>query len=214
MAEAVRRGVRLRRSFFARDARVVARELLGAVVVHDDPERGLVAARIVETEAYLGRDDAASHAFRGPTPRSAAMFGPPARLYVYFTYGMHWCTNVVCDQDGTGAAVLLRAAAPVAGLDAMRARRPAARHDRELCAGPARLSAALGLDGRHNEASLLRGPVRIVDDGTPLEGRVATSPRIGISEGVEHLWRYYVEGDAHVSRRDRPRRPGASRTNR
>lgn len=210
MTEAAAWGEVLPRAFFARDARVVAAELLGTVLVHDDPEVGVVAARIVETEAYLGRDDAGSHAFRGPTPRSAVMFGPPAHLYVYFTYGMHWCTNVVCDEVGTGSAVLLRAAAPLVGLDAMRARRPKARADRDLCAGPARLSAALGLDGRQNAASLLHGPVKILASGSPITGEVGTSARIGITRGTEHLWRYYLKGDAHLSRRDpRPQRGGA-----
>ena len=206
----------LDRAFFARDARVVAPELLNKVLVHDGR-----AARIVEVEAYTGADDPGSHAFRGETPRTRVMFGPAGHLYVYFTYGMHWCANAVCGPDGEAGAVLLRAAAPLEGLDAMRLARPAARRERDLCSGPAKLCQAFGLDGAHGGADLTRADrgVTIVDDGTPPPVHPGVSTRIGLSAGVEHPWRWYVPDDPNVSshpasprRRGRPDGPtGAPR---
>ena len=165
--------------------------------------------RIVEVEAYHGANDAASHAYRGRTPRTSVMFGPPGFLYVYFTYGMHWCANVVCGPDGEAAAVLIRALAPVAGLKEMRAARPKARSDRDLCSGPAKLCQALGITGSDNGTDLLaRGvgragvvrPVRLAADGTPPPNRPARGTRIGIKEATEHRWRFWVPGDPNVSR--------------
>ena len=124
----------LSRGFYERDSRLVAPELLNKLLV-----RGALVARLVEVEAYAGDEDAGSHAFRGETARNRTMFGPGGGLYVYFTYGMHWCANAVCGDEGWPSAVLLRAAAPIAGLDVMRARRPAARRDRDLLSGPAKL---------------------------------------------------------------------------
>ncbi len=132
--------------------------------VPGEPE---LAARIVEVEAYCGADDAGSHAFRGRTQRNATMFGPAGHLYVYFTYGMHWCANVVAGEPGVAAAVLLRAAAPLEGLETMRERRPAARRDRDLCSGPAKLCQAFGITGAHDGVDLLHGEVLLLDDGTP-----------------------------------------------
>jgi DNA-3-methyladenine glycosylase len=194
------RGRRLRRSFYRRDPRVVAPELLNKVLVHDGR-----AARIVEVEAYRGGDDPGSHAYRGETPRTLAMFGPAGHLYVHFTYGMHWCANVVCGPTGEAAAVLLRAAAPLEGIDAMWVVRPAARRDRDLCSGPAKLCQALGLGGAHDGADLVtvdRG-VTIVDDGVPPPVEPGVSTRIGLSKGAEHPWRWYVPGDPNVSRHRR-----------
>src|SRR5438876_4969385 len=153
---------RLPRSFYRRDSREVAPELLNKVLVH-----GPRAGRIVEVEAYAGAEDPGSHAFRGPTRRNATMFGPPGRLYVYFTYGMHWCSNVVCNPHGGGGAVLLRALHPLDGLEAMWSRRPKANRERDLCSGPARLAQSLALTGDLDGADLSAGPVLLVDDGLP-----------------------------------------------
>jgi DNA-3-methyladenine glycosylase len=163
--------------------------------------RGDRVGRIVEVEAYCGPEDPASHAFRGMTKRNRVMFGPPGGLYVYFTYGMHWCANAVCG-DHDGYAVLLRALAPVEGLDAMRAARPAARRERDLCSGPAKLCQAFGLDGDHDGADLVTGDrdVRIVDDGVAPPCDPVQTTRIGLSTGIEHPWRWYVAGDPNVSR--------------
>jgi DNA-3-methyladenine glycosylase len=192
----------LPRRWYARDSRDVAPELLNKVLVHDEPGHARVAVRIVEVEAYAGSEDAGSHGYRGLTPRTATMFGPPGHLYVYFTYGMHWCANVVTGENGTCSAVLLRAGAPISGLDVMRARRVAARRDRDLCSGPARLTQAVGLGADDDGADLTSGPLRIVDDGTPPPARPGVSARIGLSEGRgdRHRWRWYVRGDENVSR--------------
>ncbi len=191
------------RSFYARDAREVAPELLNKVLARDDPDIGSVVARIVEVEAYAGSEDLGSHAYRGPTKRNASMFGSPGHLYVYFTYGMHWCANVVCSPAGTATAVLLRAGAPLDGVELMRARRPKARNDRFLTSGPARLAQALAITGLDDGIDLVRGPVRIFDDGTPPPARPVCATRIGLAagRGDQHQWRWYVRGDANLSRR-------------
>jgi DNA-3-methyladenine glycosylase len=140
----------LPRSFFARDPRVIAPELLG-VVVENEVDGVRVGVRLTEVEAYLGEgEDPASHSHRGPTPRNAVMFGPPGHAYVYFTYGMHWCANVSCRPVGVSGGVLLRAGEVVSGLDSARSRRIAARRDVDLARGPARLASALGLTGADN----------------------------------------------------------------
>jgi DNA-3-methyladenine glycosylase len=189
---------RLPRSFYRRDARVVAPELLNKLIV-----RGPLVARLVEVEAYCGGEDAGSHAFRGPTRRNATMFGRPGHLYVYFTYGMHWCANAVCG-DRNGLAVLLRAAAPLDGIEAMRAARPAARRDRDLLSGPAKLCQAFGLSGAHDGADLVTADheVLLADDGTPPPDRPAVGPRIGLAagKGDVHPWRWWIPGDPNVSR--------------
>jgi DNA-3-methyladenine glycosylase len=181
----------------------VAVDLLGKVLVHHDPEHGPVGGRIVEAEAYLGAGiDPGSHAFRGPGRRNATMFGPTGRLYVYFTYGMHWCSNVVCNPVGGGGAVLLRALAPLDGLEVMWSRRPKARRERDLCSGPARLAQALGLTGALDGTDLSRGPVLLLDDGTPPPAEPGNSVRIGLSpgKGDKSPWRWWVPGDPNVSR--------------
>ena len=196
------RRVALARSFFAPDARLVAPLLLNKVIM-----RGNRSARIVEVEAYAGADDPASHAYRGATARNAVMFGPPGHLYVYFTYGLHWCANSVCGADGQASAVLLRAAQPLTGLDDMRGIRLAARRDRDLANGPAKLCQAMGIDGDHNGLDLMAGDqgVTIVDDGLAPPSDPGVSPRIGLRVGVETPWRWYVPDDPNVSRRPRPR---------
>lgn len=169
----------------------VAPELLGCVIAV-----GGTAAVIVEVERYE-QDDPASHSFRGPTPRSAVMFGPPGRLYVYRSYGIHWCANVVCEPEGRGAAVLLRGAAPLRGLPAMRRRR-GVDEERLLCSGPGRLCQALGIDGTMNATALGGGPVGIFA-GEPV-GSVLSGPRIGISVARELPWRFGVADSPHLSR--------------
>ena len=188
----------------------VAPWLLNKVLAH-----GERAGRIVEVEAYHGVNDAASHAYRGLTPRTAIMFGPPGFLYVYFTYGMHWCANVVCGPDGEAAAVLIRALAPLSGLAEMWEARPAARLERDLCNGPAKLCQALGITGADNGSDLLAAPprsrtgataaggigaVRLLDDGTPPPRHPGRGTRIGIREATEKRWRFWVPGDPSVSR--------------
>ena len=190
----------LDREFYARNALEVAPDLLNKVLVAPDGRAG----RIVEVEAYRGADDPGSHGFRGRTRRNATMFGPPGRLYVYFTYGMHWCTNAVAETDGVAAAVLLRALTPLEGLDAMYAARGrAARRDRDLCSGPAKLTGALGIDGTFDGADLVAGDrgVTIVDDGRPPPPDPAVTTRIGLTNGAEFPWRFHVEGTPDISRR-------------
>ncbi|OOG48000.1 DNA-3-methyladenine glycosylase [Rhodanobacter sp. C01] len=193
-----RRGT-LDRAFYRRDSCTVAVALLNKVLVNADGRSG----RIVETEAYNGALDPAAHSWRGRTARNATMFGGPGLLYVYFTYGMHWCCNPVCGEAGEGVAVLLRALAPLGGLDAMRAARPACRSDRDLCRGPARLCQAMGIDGAQDGIDLVSGSggFSIVDDGTPPPATPVATTRVGITRAVDLPWRWYVPGDQHVSRR-------------
>ena len=188
---------RLGRAFYRRDPRVVAPELLGKVLV-----RGGLAARIVEVEAYCGAEDPGSHAFRGMTKRNATMFGPAGHLYVYFTYGMHWCANAVCGDEGEGVAVLLRAAEPLEGLDAMWARRPKAKRERDLLAGPARLCQAFDLTGAEDGCDLVGAShgVTVVDDGTPPPSSPLVGPRIGLSGGADLPWRWCTPGSLHLSK--------------
>ncbi len=188
---------RLRRSFFDRDPLAVAPQLLGKVLV-----AGERSGRIVEVEAYRGSDDPGSHGYRGVTPRTEVMFGPAGHLYVYFSYGMHWCANVVCGPPGVCGAVLIRALQPLTGLDAMYQARSKARRERDLCSGPAKLCQALGVDGDHDGLDLSRAElgVELRDDAHPVAG-TATSVRIGLSpgKGEDLPWRFYVPGDPNVS---------------
>ncbi len=185
------RGRRLRplpRRFFARPVLTVARDLLGHLLVHETPE-GVTVGRIVETEAYRGADDPASHAYR-LTPRSRIMAGPPGIAYVYFTYGNHFCLNVVAEPDGRAAAVLLRAVEPLQGLDLMTARRGIA-DPRLLTAGPGRLTRAMGITRQHNGWDLTRPPLFIARGGR-WPRHIARSPRVGIRLATDRLWRYYL----------------------
>jgi DNA-3-methyladenine glycosylase len=189
------------REALARPALEVAPLLLGLVLVH-----GETSGRIVEVEAY-GDDDAASHAYRGPTPRNMTMFGPPGHLYVYLVYGMHHCANVVCGPPSRGEAVLVRALAPLAGLETMRSRRRSAATDEALCAGPGRLCASLGIDRGLDGADLLdpSSPVRIFEDGGSSAAEILVGKRIGLSrragQAVDLPWRFGLAGSPCVSRR-------------
>jgi DNA-3-methyladenine glycosylase len=223
----------LAREFFDRPSTEVAPDLLGCVLWHDSPA-GIVAVRLVEVEAYRGGIDAASHAFRGPTARNAVMFGPPGHAYVYFSYGMHYCVNLVCAEPGRGEAVLIRAGAVVEGADLARRRRyglPAANGDTatgtgtrrrlrelDLARGPGRLCQALGIDRSLDGADVCApaGPLGIgpalVDqpqaDGAAI---IRAGPRVGISRAAEFPWRYWIDNDGHVSvyrsSQPRPARP-------
>ena len=194
----VRAGRRLPRAFYRRDPREVAPELLNKVLVAGDGRR----ARIVETEAYCGPLDAAAHTYRGQTARNAVMFGAPGLLYVYFTYGMHYCCNAVCGEEGEGVAVLLRAAEPLAGLALMREARPKAKRDRDLCSGPARLCQAFGIARAQDGVDLVTGVggFGIVDDGVAPPDDPVVTTRIGIRHAAEEPWRWYVRGNPNVSR--------------
>ncbi len=189
-------GRRLERGFFGRDSREVAPELLGKLLVS-----GRCSGRIVEVEAYCGEEDPASHAYRGMTPRNATMFGRAGFLYVYFSYGVHWCANIVCGQEGVASAVLLRSLAPVAGVEEMRSRRATARRDRDLCNGPGKLCQALAITGRQDGADLVeaRNGIWIEDDGEAPPATPGVGPRIGISSARSEPWRWWVPGDQHVS---------------
>jgi len=182
-----------------------ARGLLGCVLTANG-----VAVRLTETEAYAGMLDPASHAYRGPTARNAVMFGPAGFSYVYFTYGMHWCMNVVCGPDGEASAVLLRAGEVVRGLRAARDRRPSARVDADLARGPARLCAALGITGEHYGVDLLAAgsPVRLHRPTAPVvDEEISVGPRVGVTGAHEVPWRFWLMGDPTVSsyRRHTPR---------
>jgi DNA-3-methyladenine glycosylase len=187
----------LARRFYRPDSRDVAPLLLNKVLVV-----GGRRARIVETEAYAGSEDPGSHAYRGPTRRNRTMFGHPGLLYVYFTYGMHWCACAVTNVEGVGQAVLLRAAAPLAGVEQMRVLRPGARRDRDLLRGPARLCQAFSLTGAQDGTDLTSisdGRPWIGDDGTPPPLEPGVSRRVGLNRGAEHEWRWFVPGDRNVS---------------
>jgi len=190
------------------DPVAVAPRLLGKILARSDSTHVLGrAGRIVEVEAYGGAEDPASHAFGGQTARNRSMFGPPGYLYVYRSYGVHWCANVVCWPTGRPGAVLVRSVAPVIGEDAMYRARPAARSPRELAGGPGRLCQALGIDGGHDGLDLLDldSPVLLLDDGAGSPA-IEQSGRIGITRGTQHPWRWCVSGDPHVSR-GRPSKP-------
>jgi DNA-3-methyladenine glycosylase len=202
-----RAGRPLPRSFYDRPALDVARDLLGAVVV-----AGGVSLRLTEVEAYAGGRDPASHAFRGRTGRNAVMFGPPGHAYVYFTYGMHYCMNLVCGPDGEASAVLLRAGQVVEGIEAARHRRPTS-SDRDLARGPARLTRVLGVDRAQNGVDVTRSgsAVCVLGGAAVSAGDVRWGPRVGIREAAELPWRAWIDGEpsvstyrAHVPKRRRP----------
>jgi DNA-3-methyladenine glycosylase len=185
----------LRAADFHADSHLVARELIGATLLVDG-----VGGRIVETEAY-DRADPASHSYSGPTLRNQAMFGPPGRAYVYRSYGIHWCLNFVCREEGHGAGVLIRAIEPLHGLDTMRERRGL--HDvRLLCAGPGRVGQALAITHEMNGHRLDRKPFKLLARAEPVA--VVAGPRIGITKAADLPWRYGLAGSLFLSRRFPP----------
>jgi len=209
----------LAREFFGRPAIDVAPEVLGCVLSHQTAA-GLVAVELTEVEAYMGAADPASHAYRGRTARNAVMFGPPGHAYVYFTYGMHFCVNLVCQEEGTASAVLLRAGRIVAGEELARSRRGrgGTGPPRDLARGPARLCQALAIDRAQDGADVCdpASPLRIGPPADVLAGPVVTGPRVGISTAADVAWRYWIAGEPtvsvyrrHVPRRRKPVTPSA-----
>jgi DNA-3-methyladenine glycosylase len=183
---------RLTRAFFARSVHEVAPELIGATLLVDS-----VGGRIVEVEAY-DQDDPASHGFRGPTARTASMFGPPGHAYVYRSYGIHWCLNLVCAEAGRAEAALVRALEPTAGLDAMRKRR-GLEEARALCSGPGKLCQALGISRVLDGLPLDEPPFELLSRDS--EPKLAVGTRIGITKAIEQPWRYGLAGSPFLSRR-------------
>jgi DNA-3-methyladenine glycosylase len=175
----------------------VAPELLGAVLRHRTDE-GTVAVRLTEVEAYAGADDPGSHGYRGMTARTEVMFGPAGHLYVYFTYGMHYCCNVVVDTAGTAAAVLIRAGAVVEGLELARSRRLRS-SDRNLARGPARLCQALAIDRQHNGTDLGVGNLTLTLGRRAAPDLVATGPRVGVRDAPDNPWRFWLKDEPTVS---------------
>ncbi|HMD49667.1 MAG TPA: DNA-3-methyladenine glycosylase [Bryobacteraceae bacterium] len=185
----------LERDFYARPAVDVARDCLGKILV-----QGKAAGRIVETEAYLGVDDRAAHAWRGVTDRTRVLFGPPGHAYVYFIYGMYECLNFVAEEEGKAGAVLIRAVEPLVGISAMRRRRPAAKRVEDLASGPGKLTLALGITRKQNGVDITRGPlhVRRLDEKQAFE--IEVTPRIGITHCADWPLRFLIAGNRFVSR--------------
>jgi DNA-3-methyladenine glycosylase len=199
-------------AFLDRPVLEVAPDLLGAVVRHETAD-GTVAVRLTEVEAYDGANDPGSHAFRGRTRRNAVMFGRAGHVYVYFTYGMHWCMNLVCGPEGTASAVLLRAGEVVAGEPLATRRRPTAKTARELARGPARLTLALGVDGSHDglDATDPASPLTVTVPAGPQVAEVVAGPRVGVAgDGAHQPWRFWLAGEPSVS----AYRPAVSRRRR
>ncbi|MGW2344410.1 DNA-3-methyladenine glycosylase [Streptomyces sp. NPDC001661] len=201
----------LAREFFDRPVLEVAPDLLGRTLVRQTPD-GPIELRLTEVEAYDGANDPGSHAFRGQTARNSVMFGRPGHVYVYFTYGMWHCMNLVCGEEGRASAVLLRAGEITEGAELARERRLSARHDKELAKGPARMATALAVDRSLDGTDACAGtdsPLRVLH-GTPVPAdQVRNGPRTGVSgEGGVHPWRYWVANDPTVSpyRAHTPRR--------
>ena len=181
------RGMVLGQEFYERPAVEVAKDCLGKILVH-----GETAGQIVEVEAYLGVDDLAAHSARGITERTRVIFGPPGRAYVYLIYGIYECLNFVCEPEGSAGCVLIRALQPVAGLDIMRQRRPAAKRVEDLASGPGRLTLAMGITRELNGSSLVDGPLRVLQpvDVQPFE--IDVTPRIGITKCTDWLLRFVM----------------------
>lgn len=184
----------LKREFYDRPTVDVARDLLGKVLVH-----GRTAGVIVETEAYLGGDDLASHSARGITDRTRVIFGPPGHAYVYFIYGMYECLNLVCEAEGKAGCVLIRALEPVSGIELMRERRPAARKAEDLASGPGKLTLAMGITRAQNGADVTRGALVVREPAERRRVEIAATPRIGITKCADLPLRFVVRGNRFVS---------------
>jgi len=184
----------LKRAFYDRDTVQVSRELLGKLLVHGD-----TSGMIVETEAYLGGDDLAAHSAAGITPRTRVIFGPPGHAYVYLSYGMHDCLNIVVDHEGSAGCVLIRALQPVGGLEIMRTRRPKAKSDRDLTSGPGKLTRALAITREHNGIDVTRGSLRIESFQGAGDFQIDVTPRIGISKAIDWPLRFLIRGNRWVS---------------
>jgi DNA-3-methyladenine glycosylase len=191
---------RLPREFYARDTELVARDLLGAILVCRS-SMGTTVGRIVETEAYLGEHDLACHAAAGRTTRTDPLYGEPGVAYVYFIYGMYWCFNAVTRDAGLPSAVLVRAVEPMRGLDLMRRRRPAARRDVDLTNGPGKLCQAMAITGDYNRASLRSSGLHILAGDPVPDDRVAITPRIGITQCADWPLRWVIADNPYVSKR-------------
>jgi DNA-3-methyladenine glycosylase len=189
----------LDRSFFDRPVLEVAPDLLGRTLVHRSAA-GLVAVRLTEVEAYDGPNDPGSHAYRGRTKRNATMFGPAGHAYVYFTYGMHHCLNLVAGPEGVPTGVLLRAGEITQGIDLARGRHLAAKSDRDLARGPARLVLALGVGPEHDGLDVCgAGPLTVLAGDPAPPATVRTGPRVGLREAADRPWRFWIDGDPTVS---------------
>ena len=185
----------LRRHFYERPTIDVARGLLGKIVVH-----GPTAGVIVETEAYPGGDDLASHSARGITDRTRVIFGPPGHAYVYFIYGMYECLNIVAEPDGKAGCVLIRALEPVAGIEIMQRRRPAARRLVDLASGPGKLTLAMAITRAQYGVDMTRGPLVVRDSAEPRRVDIEVTPRIGIREWADRPLRFLIRGNPFVSK--------------
>jgi DNA-3-methyladenine glycosylase len=192
--------MRLPPSFFARPCLEVAPEMLGLLLIHELGNGTRLVGRIVEVEAYLGDgSDTASHAHRGPTPRSRVMFGPPGHFYVYRSMGIHRCANVVCEPEGRAAAVLLRAVEPLEGEARMRELR-GGRQGRELASGPGKLAQAFAIELAHDGRDALRGALRLERERSARAPAISVGPRIGLSKAVELPYRFFARDSPHVTR--------------
>lgn len=185
----------LERDFYARPAVEVARDCLGKILVH-----GKTAGRIVETEAYLGVDDRAAHAWRGVTDRTRVIFGPPGHVYVYFIYGMYECLNFTAEEEGKAGSVLIRAVEPLVGLETMRRRRPSAKRVEDLASGPGKLTLALGITRKQNGADLTRGPLHVRRLAETQRFDIEVTPRVGITHCADWPLRFLIAGNRFVSR--------------
>jgi DNA-3-methyladenine glycosylase len=192
----MRFGPILKREFYGRPTVEVSRDLLGKVLVH-----GPAAAAIVETEAYLGGEDLAAHSARGITDRTRVIFGPPGHAYVYFIYGMYECLNLVCEAEGVPGCVLIRALEPLAGIELMQKRRPAAHKPEDLASGPGKLTMAMGITRAQNAADVTRGSLVVRESLEARQFDIAVTPRIGITKCTDLPLRFLIRGNRFVSGR-------------